>query len=314
MGRYTDFDQHFRLQGAGTDERLRSLTLAIKSGKTIPPVSLYQIKDSYYIVDGHHRVTAAKNLGQSSIQATILELLPSEDTVENRLYLERIDFRDQIGINSIIDFTEPGQSEYLFQQINTHQQFLRKETRNEVKLQEAGMDWYSTIYLPLKTLIQNSGLLQSFPNRTLDDLYLYISTHQWQRESKRHYGIGIDELIPRDMEAFRKKMAQQKIEEYPEMKRDITFFILVNVDGVHERRLIDKLFALPEVVELHSVHGSIDLVLKVVLTRDLLASDAEVISNFTHSSLRRLKGILSTQTLIPGLSLVKPCTTGANCG
>jgi len=313
VGRYTDFDKQFRLQGAGTDERLRSLTTAIKTGKSIPPVSLYQIKDNYYIVDGHHRVTAARNLGQSTIQATILELLPSEETSENRLYLERIDFRDQVGLNNVVDFTEPGQSEYLFQQINTHQQFLKRETKSDVQLQEAGADWYSTIYLPLKTLIQNSGLLQSFPDRTLDDLYLYISKHQWQRESKRSYGIGIDELIPRDMEAFRKKMAQKKIEEYPDMKRDITFFILINVDGTQEHRLIDKLFALPEVVELHSVHGSIDLILKAVLSRDLLASDAEVISNFTHSSLRRMKGVLSTQTLIPGLSLEKPCTTGANC-
>ncbi len=313
VGRYTDFDQQFRLQGAGTDERLRSLTAAIQAGKAIPPVSLYQIKANYYIVDGHHRVTAARNLGQSTIQATILELLPSEETAENRLYLERINFRDQVGLNNVVDFTEPGQSEYLFQQINTHQQFLQKETNSKVQLQEAGADWYSTIYLPLKTLIQNSGLLQSFPDRTLDDLYLYISTHQWQRESKRSYGIGIDELIPRDMEAFRKNMAQKKIEEYPDMKRDITIFILINVDGTQEQRLVDKLFTLPEVVELHSVHGSIDLVLKAVLSRDLLASDAEVISNFTHSSLRRMKGILSTQTLIPGLSLVKPCTTGANC-
>lgn len=312
VGRYADFDQQFRLQGAGTNERLQSLTAAIKAGKRIPPVSLYQIKDNYYIVDGHHRVTAARNLGQSTIQATILELLPSEETAENRLYLERIDFRDQVGLNNIVDFTEPGQSEYLFQQINTHQQFLKKETNSDVQLQEAGADWYSTIYLPLRTLIQNSGLLQSFPDRTLDDLYLYISTHQWQRESKRTYGIGIDELIPRDMEAFRKKMAQKKIEEYPDMKRDITFFILINVDGMHERRLIDKLFALPEVVELHSVHGSIDLILKAVLSRDLLASDAEVISNFTHSSLRRMKGVVATQTLIPGLSLVKPGVTGGN--
>lgn len=313
VGRYTDFDLQFRLQGADTSERLRSLTAAIQTGKAIPPVSLYQIKDNYYIVDGHHRVTAARNLGQSTIQATILELLPSDETAENRLYLERIDFRDQIGLNNMVDFTEPGQSEYLFQQINTHQQFLRKETHKDVQLQEAGADWYSTIYLPLKTLIKNSCLLQSFPNRTLDDLFLYISTHQWQRESKRRYGIGIDELIPRDMEAFRKKMAQKKIDEYPEMKRDITFFILINVDGTQEQRLIDKLFALPEVVELHSVHGSIDLILKAVLSRDLLASDAEVISNFTHASLRRMKGVMSTQTLIPGLSLVKPCTTGANC-
>ncbi len=306
VGRYTDFDKQFRLQGAGATERLQALTSAIQNGQKIPPISLYQIKDKYYIIDGHHRVTASRNLRQSTIQAKILELLPSEETAENRLYLEKIQFRDEIGLNQILDFTEPGQSEYLYQQINTHQQFLKQEQNREIELQEAGTDWYRTIYLPLKTLIENNDLLHSFPDRTIDDLYLYISVHQWQKESLRTYGIEIDKLIPRDMETFRKKMTHQKIEEYPEMKRDIIIFILINVDGTQEQRLLDKLFALPEVVELHSVHGSIDLVVKAVLRRDLLASDAEVISQFTHSSLRCMKGILSTQTLIPGLSLVKP--------
>lgn len=307
VGRYTDFDKQFRLTGSSKDERLQSLTVAMQRGETIPPISLYQIKDNYYVLDGHHRVTVARNLKQSTIRANILELLPSEETAENRLYLEKIDLRDQIGINNIIDFTEPGQSEYLFQQVTSHQQYLRKKRqRGEVTLQEAGIDWYRSIYLPLKTLIQNSGLPHSFPDRTVDDLYLYISSHQWQKKSKRAYGIGIDKLIPRNMESFREKMAHKKLEEYPEMKRDITIFILINVDGTQERRILDKLFALPEVVELHSVHGSIDLVVKAILSRDLLASDAEVISQFTHSSLRCIKGIISTQTLIPGLSLVKP--------
>jgi uncharacterized ParB-like nuclease family protein len=306
VGRYTDFDQQFRLKGAGNEERLASLTQAIQEGRSIPPVSLYQIKDNYYIVDGHHRVTAARNLKQSHIQAKILELLPSEGTVENRLYLEKIDFRDKVGIPKVIDFTEPGQSEFLLEQITMHQNSLTEENQQETSLKEAGLDWYRSIYLPLRTLIKNSGLLRSFPDRTMDDLYLYISTHQWQRKSERRYGIGVDKLIPRDMEAFRKKMARNSNASYPEMKRDITIFILINVDGKQEQRLLDKLFALPEVVELHSVHGSIDLVMKAVLSRDLLASDAEVISQFTHGSLRCMKGVLSTQTLIPGLSLVKP--------
>ncbi len=307
VGRYSDFDKQFRLQGAGNEDRLQSVTQALQEGRPIPPVSLYQIKDKYYIVDGHHRVTAARNLKQSHIQATILELLPSEDTVDNRLYLEKIDFRDKMGLTRALELTEPGQSEYLLQQVTTHQQYLAEEQQQEVSLQEAGADWYRTIYLPLKTLIKNSGLLRSFPDRTVDDLYLYISTHQWQKEAKRRYGIGVDKLIPRDMETFRRKMASRKKDvEYPEMKRNIVVFILINVDGKQEQRVIDKLFALPEVDELHSVHGSIDLILKVTLSRDLLASDAEVISQFTHSSLRCMRGIKSTQTLIPGISLVKP--------
>ncbi len=306
VGRYTDFDQQFRLAGAGNDERFSSLMQAMQEGRPIPPISLYQIKDNYYIVDGHHRVTAARKLKRDTIQAKILELLPSDETVENRLYLEKIDFRDKVGIPKVVDFTEPGQSEYLMEQIKIHQDFLTKDNGQETSLEEAGADWYRTIYFPLRTLIKNSGLLRSFPDRTMDDLYLYISTHQWQKKSERRYGIGVDKLIPRDMEAFRKKMSRNQSGRYPEMKRDITIFILINVDGTQEQRLLDKLFALPEVVELHSVHGSIDLIVKATLSRDLLASDAEVISQFTHSSLRRMKGILSTQTLIPGLSLVKP--------
>ncbi len=306
VGRYSDFDKQFRLKGAGSEERLTSLIQAMQEGRPIPPVSLYQIKDNFYIVDGHHRVTAARKLGQSHIQSKILELLPSNESVENRLYLEKIEFRDRVGIPKVIDFTEPGQSEYLLEQVTMHQSFLAEENREAVSLEEAGADWYRSIYLPLRTLIKNSGLLRSFPDRTMDDLYLYISTHQWQKRSEREYGIGVDELIPRDMEAFRRKMARSRPGEYPEMKRDITIFILVNVDGTQEQQLLDKLFALPEVVELHSVHGSIDLVIKATLSRDILASDAEVISQFTHSSLRRMKGVVSTQTLIPGLSLIKP--------
>jgi hypothetical protein len=77
------------------------------------------------------------------------------------------------------------------------------------------------------------------------------------------------------------------------------------VEGKHEQKIMDKLFALDEVKELHSVHGSIDLIVKVVLQRDLLSSDAEIISQFTHGMIRPIRGVQSTQTLIPGLSRVK---------
>jgi hypothetical protein len=42
-----------------------------------------------------------------------------------------------------------------------------------------------------------------------------------------------------------------------------------------------------------------------VLTRDLLSSDAEIISQFVHENVRQLNGVNSTQTLIPGFSKMK---------
>jgi hypothetical protein len=100
-------------------------------------------------------------------------------------------------------------------------------------------------------------------------------------------------------------MANMDKKEYPEMLRSITAFIMMNVEARRELKVVDKLFALPEVREVHSIHGSIDILIKVVLTRDLLSSDAEVIGQFTHSKVRQIDGILSTQTLIPATSKIK---------
>jgi hypothetical protein len=93
--------------------------------------------------------------------------------------------------------------------------------------------------------------------------------------------------------------------EYPEMLRSITAFIMINVRAKQGGSVIDKLFALSEVKEVHSIHGSIDVLIKIILTRDLLSSDAEIISQFVYEKVRQIDGIVSTQTLIPGTSQIK---------
>lgn len=100
-------------------------------------------------------------------------------------------------------------------------------------------------------------------------------------------------------------MAELKSIGYPEMKQGITFFILMNLQTIKEKKLIEKLYALDEVKEIYWVHGDVDLLVKVELTRDLLSSDAEVISQFVHEKVRQLPGIISTNTLIPGFSKKK---------
>jgi len=305
VGKYHDFDSQFKTNRVRMDERLESILTAMKTGRNMPPISLYQIKDDYFILDGHHRFQAAKRLGYTEISSCILELLPSKNTLENKLYREKTTFRDKAELPHRIDLTEVGQFHHLEKQINDHRAFLATETNNMVSYREAARDWYDTIYQPLTTVINNSNLARSFPGRTVDDLYLYISLHQWVRGKKRKYGIGVDKLIPKNMEEFRKKMARHKQQNYPEMQREVTVFILLNVDGRHEQRIFDKLVALDEVKEVHSVHGSIDLIAKVTLVRDLLSSDGEVLNEFILTTIRKWPGVISTQTLIPGTSRVK---------
>lgn len=305
VGRYHDFDSQFKLKDHVPPDRYISIKQAMREGKSLPPVKLYKIKDEYYVLDGNHRIAAAKEFGRCDIQAKIVEFIPSSNTLENIIYREKSQFMEQTGLTRSLDISEVGQFPYLLEQVESHRAYLARGEMPGATLAQAAEDWYHTIYQPMAGIISKGNLLASFPGRTPDDLYAYISYHQWEKGRARHYGIGVDKLIPKDMEAFRDKMANMKTDEYPEMLRNITAFIMMNVEAKHELKIIDKLFALPEVLEVHSIHGSIDILVKINLTRDLLSSDAEVIGHFVHESVRQIPGILSTQTLIPGTSKIK---------
>lgn len=302
VGRYHDFDNQFRLKTGLPPERLTAVKEAIKSGKSLPPVKLYQIKSEYYILDGNHRVAAAKELGWTSIRAHILEFLPSQNTLENILYSEKSNFIEKTGITEPIELTEVGQYGYLIEQINTHKASLEGVNKKEISLQDAAKDWYETIYCPFIAIIERSRLVEAFPRRTLADLFAYVSFHQWEKGRARTYGIGLDQIIPKNMEEFRARMTQKRAFDFPEMKRLITAFVFINVKIGEEYKVMDRLFKLNEVEEVYDVPGEFDLLVKIVIERDWLSSDSEVVGYFVYKHIRKIPGVDKTQTLIPVLS------------
>ena len=305
VGRYQDFDNQFRFKRNRPSERLQWIRESIKLGRTLKPVDLFQIKDEYYALDGNHRISVAKEFNHDEILAHIVEFIPSKDTLANILYRERAEFADRTQLPTEMNLTEAGQYAHLTDQITKHQEYLQHENGNMIPFEKAALDWYKTIYRPLCRIIKQGKLIDSFPGRTEADLYSYITLHQWKKGRKRRYGIGITKLIEQNMEEFRKKMTDLKGVKYPEMKREIIVFILMNVQAKKEIKIIDRLYELKEVKEIYSVHGDVDFLVKVELTRDLLSSDAEIISQFVHDKVRLIPGISSTNTLIPGFSRIK---------
>ncbi len=305
VGKYHDFDSRFRPKKHVAGKRFTDIKKAMRNGERLPPVKLYQIRDEYYVLDGNHRVAAAKELGQDEILAEVMELLSGDKSVENLLYIERKKFYQTTGLPGKIRLTEVGKYNYLEKQIKRHRNYLENISGRDTDFQKAAKDWYNTIYVPLAAIIENGGLLKYFPGRTISDLYAYISYNQWERKSSHKYGIGVNRLIPENMETFRKQMLEKSTPEYPEMQRTTSCFVLINVDAASETTVMDKLFELDEVREVHTVHGNFDVLAKIVLKRDLLASDTEIIARFVDRYVRRISGIHSTQTIIPGISKVK---------
>ncbi len=305
VGKYKDFDSRFHFKTKEQSPRFKSIKQAMLDQKSFPPIKLYQIRDEFYILDGNHRVAAAKSLGRQDIDANVTELISSKKNLENLLYMEKYAFLKTTGLPDKIELTEVGKYRYLEKQIKKHLNYLKTDSEEDVDIKRAAQDWYDTIYIPLTAIIQRGGLLKYFPKRSISDLYAYVSFTHWSRKAKRKYGIGLYKQLPGSMESFRKQMLEKSNPEYPEMKRTITAFVFINTKVAKESKLVEKIFKVEGVTEVHAVHGNIDILIKISLTRDLLASDAEVIGQFVEQKIRTIPGIESTQTIIPGLSKVK---------
>lgn len=70
-GRAREFDRDFNPLKSHTQERWLGIAVARQQGKALPPVSLVQVGDLYFVRDGHHRISVARALGQQDIEARV---------------------------------------------------------------------------------------------------------------------------------------------------------------------------------------------------------------------------------------------------
>jgi hypothetical protein len=71
-GRLHDFDARFNPLKPSNESRWLSVAMARLKGVTLPPVALIQVADTYYVRDGHHRISVARALGEQDIDAEVL--------------------------------------------------------------------------------------------------------------------------------------------------------------------------------------------------------------------------------------------------
>lgn len=305
VNRYHDFDTKFRPKPGLPRERLERIRKAMREGKPLPPVDLYQIKDEYYILDGNNRVAIAKELGFKNINARIVECIPQKHSWENILYFEKRMFFEKTELSQTIELTEVGQYQYLLEEISVHRTVMEKERGRDVGFPEASADWYKNTFVPFVAAIEQGRYMEHFAHRTPEDFYSYISFHR--RKNWRHHQAQQEKMntaLEKEQEVV-KPMNGKEQTPYQDMLREITAFVLIKIETKNEQQILSKIFSLEEVREAHTVHGEIDILVKIVLTRDLLTSDAETIGRFVQDKIRKIPGILSSQTLIPSSSKIR---------
>jgi hypothetical protein len=67
------FDGRFR-PGSSSRRRWEGLWVAGRRGAALPPISVYRLGDDHFVRDGHHRVSVARSLGMTAIDAEVTDL------------------------------------------------------------------------------------------------------------------------------------------------------------------------------------------------------------------------------------------------
>lgn len=69
--RVRDFDDEFLPLNSATGQRWAGIYAARLCGQSLPAVSVVQVGDTYYVRDGHHRISVARLMGEEYIEAHV---------------------------------------------------------------------------------------------------------------------------------------------------------------------------------------------------------------------------------------------------
>jgi len=189
VGRYTDFTRSFLPRRDTDQSRWTGVEAAMTDMTGLPPVEVYQIGDTYFVMDGNHRVSVAKQLGATHVEAYVTELhtrvplspdVQPQDLIVKAEYAEFLErtHLDELLPDADLSMSLPGKYQELEEHISVHRYFMGIEQNREIPYEEAVAHWYDTVYLPVVQMIRENGILRDFPDRTETDLYLWILDHR----------------------------------------------------------------------------------------------------------------------------------------
>jgi len=69
------FDRNFRPVSDRARARLGNVLVAMRQGEPLPPIEVWAWRGEYYVLDGHHRVAAARALGSDYVSAHVIEVV-----------------------------------------------------------------------------------------------------------------------------------------------------------------------------------------------------------------------------------------------
>jgi ParB-like nuclease domain len=182
------FTRDFRPLHDFSRDRMRSLERAFADG-AFPPIVAVKLGETYFVIDGHHRVALARRAGADVIDADVTELiarvpLPAgADMLEVVLReLERI-FLEDSGLaearpGARIEVSRPAHYLELLENIQVHGYHVMRGRGRVLENAEIAADWYEATWTPTVAAIERLGLGRAYGDAPPGDLFLLLHQHR----------------------------------------------------------------------------------------------------------------------------------------
>jgi hypothetical protein len=201
MDRFQDFNREFLPRQRFTAGRWQNVDRAYYQDVNLPPIQLYKVGDVYFVKDGNHRVSVARERGQEYIDAEVIEghvrapltanMRPNELLLQAEYaeFLRRTDL-DHLRPDHDIRPSALGRYDEIWEHIAGHRDWLSAIRHQPVSDREAVADWYEYIYCPIVEVARKQNLTERFPDQTEADVYLWVMRHRWAIERELGHDIG----------------------------------------------------------------------------------------------------------------------------
>jgi hypothetical protein len=239
VGRYRDFTSSFLPKRGKMRERWSRIYAETNSMAGLPPIEVYKVGDVYFVRDGNHRVSVARQLKAKTIEAHVTELhtpialrpgMSSEELDSAAAYAEFLAetrLRVTRPHHQSLALSEPSRYGELMQHVYLQQNLLQQVEERDVPLQEAVAHWYDNVYRPAVTLIRKYQVLEHLPAReggvprTEADLYLWLVGYlhtlreELGEESPRTYSDALVDFMTEKKMSVPKALLVEDDEEAP---------------------------------------------------------------------------------------------------
>ena len=189
LNRYHEFDRVFLPASDKLAARWQRVSSAFYEEVSLPPVVLYKVGQVYFVVDGHHRVSVAREQGQLYIEAEVRECATRVDITPNikpedlEILGNKVRFLERTSLDSLkqeanVKLTIPDGFDRMLEHIAVHRYFMGIDWKRDISEEEAIVHWYDNVYMPIIHVIRDTDILREFPTKTEGDLYLWVLDHQ----------------------------------------------------------------------------------------------------------------------------------------